>query len=149
MVQKAETGSWRPCGDFRNLNAKTVADRYPILLLHDFAIGSQGTRTFTKMDLVKAYYQIPVVEEDRKKRQLQLLLDFLSSQECQLRLHNAAQTFQRLIDEVLRGLPFAFAYIDNVLIASRDIKEHQGQMYDRILYNHGKYHIVQILLMRR
>ena len=44
------------------------------------------------------------------------------------RLRNAAQTFQRPIDEVLRGLPFAFAYINDVLIASRDIKEHQDHM---------------------
>ena len=43
-------------------------------------------------------------------------------------LHNPAQTFQRLIDEVLRGLPLAFAYIDDVFIASRDIKEHQDHM---------------------
>ena len=43
-------------------------------------------------------------------------------------LRNAAQTFQRLIDEVLRGLPFAFAYIDDVLIASCDIKEHQDHL---------------------
>ena len=27
----------------------------------------QGTRIFTKLDLVKAYYQIPVAEEDIKK----------------------------------------------------------------------------------
>ena len=32
------------------------------------------------------------------------------------------------IDEVLKGLPFTFAYIDDVLIASRDIKEHQNHM---------------------
>ena len=43
-------------------------------------------------------------------------------------LRNAAQTFQELIDKVLRGLPLAFAYIDNVLISSRDIKEHQDHM---------------------
>ena len=43
-------------------------------------------------------------------------------------LRNAAQTFQRLIDEVLRGLPFAFAYIDDVLIANRDINEHQNHL---------------------
>ena len=67
MVQKPETGTWRHCGDFRNLNAKTVPDRYPIPHLHDFAMGLQGTRIFTKLDLVKAYYQIPVAEEDIKK----------------------------------------------------------------------------------
>ena len=41
-------------------------------------------------------------------------------------LRNAAQTFQRLIDEVLRGLSFAFAYIDDVL--SRDINEHKDHL---------------------
>ena len=52
-------------------------------------------------------------------------------------LRNAAQTFQRLIDEVLRGLPFAFAYIDDVLIASCDIKEHQDyllQVFERLTH---------------
>ena len=48
-------------------------------------------------------------------------------------LRNTAQTFQRLIDEVFRGLLFAFAYID-VLIACRDIKElqdHMQQVFER------------------
>ena len=52
-------------------------------------------------------------------------------------LRNAAQTFQRLIDEVLRGLPFAFAYIDDVLIASSDIKKHQDhllQVFERLAH---------------
>ena len=85
MVQKPETGAWRPCGDFRNLNAKTVPDRYPIPHLHDFAMGLQGTRIFTKLDLVKAFYQIPVAKGDIKKKQLlQLLLDFSNSPECHL-----------------------------------------------------------------
>ena len=33
-------------------------------------------------------------------------------------LRNAAHTFWRFIDEVLRGLPFVYVYIDDVLIAS-------------------------------
>ena len=39
-------------------------------------------------------------------------------------LRNAAQTFQRFIDQVLRGLPFAYAYLDDLLIASTSIEVH-------------------------
>ena len=42
-------------------------------------------------------------------------------------LHNAAKTFQIFLDQVLRGLPFAYAYIDDVMIASatqQELQEH-------------------------
>lgn len=39
-------------------------------------------------------------------------------------LCKAAQTFQTRTDEVLSGLPSAFTYIDDVLIASHNLKEH-------------------------
>ena len=39
-------------------------------------------------------------------------------------LRNAAQTFQRFIDEVLHGLEFCYAYIDDLLIASSNCEEH-------------------------
>lgn len=39
-------------------------------------------------------------------------------------LRNAAQTFQLFIGVVLRCLPFVFAYIDDVLVASSLLSEH-------------------------
>lgn len=50
-------------------------------------------------------------------------------------LHNVAQSFQRLIDVVLRWLTFAFAYINDILIASWNIKEHHDhlqQIFERL-----------------
>ena len=35
-------------------------------------------------------------------------------------LVNAAQTFQQFIDQVLYGLTFSYAYLDDVLVASKD-----------------------------
>ena len=35
-----------------------------------------------------------------------------------------AQTFQRLMDRIFRGLPFVFIYLDDVLVASRTRKLH-------------------------
>ncbi len=42
-------------------------------------------------------------------------------------LLNAAQTFQNFIDEVVRGLPFCFAYIYDLLISSPEEASHRKQ----------------------
>ncbi len=39
-------------------------------------------------------------------------------------LRNAVQTFQRFIDQVLRGLPFCYGYVDDLLITSSSQAEH-------------------------
>jgi len=39
-------------------------------------------------------------------------------------LRNAAQTFQRLVNSILAGLDFVFAYVDDVLIASVSAEQH-------------------------
>ncbi|GFX45026.1 transposon Tf2-6 polyprotein [Trichonephila clavipes] len=42
----------------------------------------------------------------------------------QFGLCNAASTFQRFVDEVLRGLNFVYAFIDDILVASSSEAEH-------------------------
>ncbi|CAM1324579.1 Uncharacterised protein r2_g3332 [Pycnogonum litorale] len=39
-------------------------------------------------------------------------------------LRNAGQTFQRFIDSITKHLPFCFAYLDDLLIASPDSETH-------------------------
>ncbi len=43
-------------------------------------------------------------------------------------LQNAAQTFQRLMDRLFRHLPFVFVYLDDMLIASRNEREHMDHL---------------------
>ena len=54
-------------------------------------------------------------------------------------LRNAAQTFQRFINEVLRGLHFCYAYIDDLLIASSSPEEHKHHVREVLerLQEHG------------
>ena len=47
-------------------------------------------------------------------------------------LRNAAQTFQRFMDEVLMDLPFCFAYIDDILVFSKSVEDHDQHL--RILF---------------
>ena len=43
-------------------------------------------------------------------------------------LRNAAQTFQRLMDHILRDLPFVFVYLDDILVASPDFSSHLSHL---------------------
>ena len=129
LVPKPDTNSFRPTVDFRRLNACTLADRYPVPHVHDFASSLQGARIFSKIDLTKAYFQVPVAEEDIKKTAVTTPFGLYEFIRMPFGLRNAAQTFQRLIDEVFRGLPFVYAYIDDVLVASRNEKEHKSHLH--------------------
>ncbi|GFX72875.1 hypothetical protein TNCV_1697741 [Trichonephila clavipes] len=47
-------------------------------------------------------------------------------------LGNAAATFQRFIDEVLRNLPFVFAFVDDILVATTSYHPQANSLVERL-----------------
>jgi len=100
MVPKKTEGSWRPCGDYRYLNARTVPDRYPPKHIHDCSHRLRGCAVFSVIDMVKAYTQIPVHKPDVPNTAIITPSGLFEFPFMSFGLRNAGQTFQRFIDEV-------------------------------------------------
>ena len=47
-------------------------------------------------------------------------------------LQNAAQTFQRFMDDICRDLDFVFVYLDDILVASRSHEEHLRALFQQL-----------------
>ncbi len=44
-------------------------------------------------------------------------------------LRNAGSTFQRMMDQVLDGLPFIFVYLDDIIVASKSLEQHKKDVW--------------------
>ena len=64
MIPKLN-GEWRPCDDYRALNAAALPDRNPIPHFRTSPLALAACTVFSKIDLVEAYHQIPVAPDCR------------------------------------------------------------------------------------
>ena len=134
MVPKPD-GSWRPCGDYHRLNTVTTPDRYPVPHIQDFTQRLSGKSVFTKLDLVKGYYQVNMNPADIPKTAIITPFGLWEFVVMPFGLRNAGNTFQRMMDRVGAGLDFAFIYLDDILIASSTMEEHHvhlQQVFERL-----------------
>ena len=134
----------RLCVDYRVINsllpevqkahskAKGILTLVPLPQIDHIYARLRGSRVFSTFDLRSGYHHMELSPEARAKSAFVTPLDKFEFTRCPFGLSQAPAYFQRLMNQVIKGLPFAFVYLDDVLIHSPDIETHLEHI--RILF---------------
>lgn len=125
-VVSKSSGSIRAVGDYKSLNSCTVPDRYPIPHIQDFSSALHGKNIFSKLDIVRAYFHIPVHKDHIQKTAVCTPFGLFEFPFLNFGLCGAAQTFQRFMNEILGDLEFCYVYLDDILVSSANEEEHKA-----------------------
>jgi cytoskeleton-associated protein 5 len=92
--------------------------------MQDLSNGLHGCTTFSKIDLVKGYHQIPVATKDIPKTAIITPFGLFEYLFTSFGLSNAAQTFQRMMDRTTDGLEGVYTYMYDSRVSSTDRQTH-------------------------
>lgn len=123
LVPKAD-GSRRFCIDYRKLNKVTIFDSEPMPCADDIFAKLQGDLYFTKIDLSKGYWQIPMSKESKPKTSFVTWKGSYQFCKMPFGLVNATATFNRMMRKLLFGMSGIDSYVDDILIHTSTWDDH-------------------------
>ena len=104
--------------------AKGVLTLVSLPKIDDIYVQLKGSKIYSTSDMRSGYYHMVLSEEYRPKTTFVSSFSKWEFKRCQFGLAQAVVYFQRLVNEVLSGLTFAFGYLDNILVFSPNMESH-------------------------
>ena len=126
----------RLCIDYRALNsllppvkkayskAKGILTLVPLPKIDEIYARLKGSNIYSTFDMRSGYYHMVLSEKSRPKSAFVSSFGKWEFKRCPFGLAQAPAYFQRLVNEVLSGLTFAFGYLDDILVYSPDMETH-------------------------
>ena len=127
LFVKKLSGGLRLCVDYRALNALTIKNQYSLPLIRETLSRLSKARFFTKLDVIAAFNRIRMAKGDEYLTAFRTRYGLFQYNVMPFSLTEAPSTFQHYINDTLREFldVFVTAYLDDVLIYSDTIEEHQ------------------------
>ena len=110
----------RSLADLREINKRIKRKPYPIPKINDMLQKLEGFKYATSLDLNMGYYHIELTPDASKLCTVVLPWGKYEYLRLPMGLCNSPDIFQEKMGELMEGLEFARAYIDDLLVISRN-----------------------------
>ena len=134
VISKPRRNEWRMVVDYRWLNECTVPDAYPLPLTEDIICRQGKNKVSTVLDMKHGYHQMPLSPESRPLTTMAIpgkgLYQWKVMPMC---VRNWNSQFQPMMEGVLKDLPYAHVYVDDVIIGLT------GETEQELLNTHAKH----------
>ncbi|XP_070855071.1 uncharacterized protein [Drosophila suzukii] len=127
VLVRKKTGDMRMCVDYRQLNAHSIPDAYPLPRINHILERLRNALFISTLDLKNGYWQIPMAEGSRECTAFTVPGRGLFHWKVMpFGLHSAPATFKRALNSVIGPdmEPHAFAYLDDIIVIGATWEEH-------------------------
>ena len=127
MLVRKKDSTLRFCMDFRQLNAWTKKDLYPLPRIQEALESMAGTAHFSSMDLKSGFWQVKMVPGSQPHTAFTVAnFGFYEFTRMPFGLCNVPATFQRLIQNTLGelNLTYCVIYLNDVIVFGCTEEEH-------------------------
>ena len=107
------------CIDYRKINKVIIKNKYPLSRIENLFNQLKGASVFSKIDLRSGYYQLRVKDVDVPKTAFRTRYGHYKFLVMPFGLTNAPTSF---MDQ------FVIAFIDDILVYSKDAQEHEQHL---------------------
>lgn len=126
VPKKGNTKKWRMCIDYRQVNKKLIADKYPLPRIEDILDNLGRAKFFSVLDLNAGFHQVPLEEKSRDITSFSTNSGAYRWKVLPFGLNVAPNSFSRMMAIAFSGLtPFqCFLYIDDVIVTGCSVAHH-------------------------
>ncbi|KAL7075758.1 hypothetical protein ACQ4LE_005395 [Meloidogyne hapla] len=131
LAVKKANGKIRVCIDYSTgLNEALELNKYPLPTPQEIWTEMHGNKVFSQLDLRDAYLQIELDNESKKLANINTHRGLFEVQRLPFGVKSAPAIFQKLMDELISGLHGVFAYLDDLIIVSKNETEHKEVLFE-------------------